>query len=657
MNITQNNIIEITLTYLPGYAEYLLLHKKELFAETFIKNAYALNIPLLKYFDTLKPEERFRISMDSNTRLLTALQLQNIEDYIETSRQNWVNNQLPVVAKDQVVVEDISLVNFARKKTFFDLLHHYTTDPLQLVEIVQEIGRFMLALESVMFKTYIKLQQDELQRTNDELQKSEHQLLEAQSLARIGSFEWDLTGNSQSTYTPEIIKIFEFEKVRDLESFMTDVHPDDRLKLQASIEKAMHDGNYECEYRYKRFQEKILYTRGKVFFEKGKPVKMVGTIADITERAQLISKLQESEELSKQAHALTNTGNWKWLLDRDEIEWSDEMYRIYGMQPYAEKITFNRFLTFIHDDDRSRRIDEITNALKTGKASDYIMKIITKKGEEKILKGKSQVIIDKNNTIIGMLGTCQDITYEFKLTAELKKKNEELVRKNKDLESFNFIANHDLQEPLRKIQLYSNRILHDGTELLPENLLKNFKKISQASCRMQKNLADFLVFYQGFTAQEDPYEFQIGRLMDEIRLEFAEIISQKSAELTIQDTSPVYGVKARMKQMLKHLISNALKFSKKGEPSRILVTSSTESMADGNTYIKLTIKDNGIGFDPKYSERIFELFQRLHNKDEYSGSGIGLSLCKKIAEEHRGWITAVSEPGVGTEFSVFLPRK
>ena len=656
MNLVKDDIIDLRLDYLPGLASYILEYKREEFVKTLLANSYEADIPILKYFRSMPAEEMFKISMESNTMLLTALKNKTPLEYIQFSAQNWIKNQLQIISRDQVVVEDITLINYARKKTFREMLQYYTQETAKMVRIMDEVDRFSLTLDSVLFKTYFGIQQEKLKDANNELQKRETELLEAQSIASIGSFEWDLSGNHNSSYTPEVFKIFELEKTSSLDAFLQDVHPDDRLKLQAAIEKAMHDGIYECEYRYNRNNKaKILNSKGKVFFENGRPLKMVGTVTDVTEKAQLIARLKESEDLSKQAQALTHTGNWKWTIEKDQIEWSDEMYRIYGLEPQSEEITFDRFVAFIHEDDRKRRLGEITDAIRTGKASDYIMKIVLRDGTQKILKGKGEVILDKNNHTVGMLGTCQDITYEYYLTAELKRKNEELVRKNRDLESFNFIASHDLQEPLRKIQLYSNRMVKEATDL-PPRLYKYFERISLASNSMQKMIEDFLLFYQSLGAQETASELDLNKIIEDIRTDLLEIITKKNAEISVVKLPVIIGIKPQISQMFKHLISNALKFSKQAEHLKISIDSSIENTEDDKAYYKISIRDNGIGFDQKYAKKIFELFQRLHSKDEYSGSGIGLPLCKKIAEDHKGWISVTSESGKGSVFSVWLPK-
>ena len=656
MNTTNEHIVDLHLSALPDYASYLLKDRLNDFVKNLYQISLGLNIPLLKYFAGMHEQEIIRLSTDGNIRLLTAIKNNTISEYIEESKDNWLRNQLPIITKTDVIADDIGLINYARKKAFRELLPDYTSNAHERLKIIDEIDRFTLTLESSLYKTYLSIQQEKLQGTNSQLKKREDELLEAQDLGKIGSFEWDLTGNNKSSYTPEVFKIFEFEQTSDLETFLNDVHPDDRLKLKGAMEKAFHDGSYECEYRYSRNNnDKVLYSRGRVIFDKDKPIKMVGTIADISEKANLIARLTENEELSKQAQALTNTGNWKWNIDSDTIEWSDEMYRIYGLEPQSEKITFHRFLSFIHDDDRNKRLAEISDAIKTGIAADYIMRINSQEGIPKVLKGKGRVLLDKFGKAIGMHGTCQDITNEHKLTSELKNTNEELLRKNKDLESFNFIASHNLQEPLRKIQTYSNRILDGDVGSIPEYLMKYLSKISHASNRMQKIVEDFLIFYHALNSDDESETIDLNAVVDDASELLTEIIIAKKGILTVDTLPNVKGRRLRMTEMFRHLLSNAIKFAKIDTRPEIKVSSKLFSSNEDKKYVVVSITDNGIGFDQRYSDRIFELFQKLHSQDEYSGSGIGLSLCKKIAEDHGGWISVVSQPQMGSTFNVFIP--
>lgn len=654
ISIPVKNLISLDLKYLPGYAQYLLDNKLREFVEMSLENARPLNIPMLKFFESLPHEELVKMSMESNRRLLTALSNNKALQYIETSKLHWINNQLPVINRDQVILEDITLVNYIRRQTFRDFLPAYSYSMEIMQQIMDEVDKFTASLDVNLFDGYVTIQQEKLRVAHATLQKKEKQLLEAQAISHLGSFEWDFTGK-ESSYTPEVFKIFEFDQTSNLEAFLDDVHPDDRVKVRNAIQGALATGDYECEYRYLRNNKnKVLWSKGKVTFDNGKAMKMTGTIMDVTEKHAIINKLKENEALSKQAQALTHTGNWTWLVDSNEILWSDEMYRIYGLEPQSEKITFERFAGFIHADDHDRRMTEINKALDTRVVEDYIMRIINPDGKEKVLRGRGQVVV-KDNRVMAMIGTCQDITLEFRLTRELESKNEALLRKNKELEAFNFIASHDLQEPLRKIQVYSKRVEMEGAGKMHDTILNYFTKISTASNQMQKMIEDFLLFSQAKQGDLPLEPVDLKKLLEEVRKDLAGKIEKSNTTIDVSDLPLVGCVEANVKQVFKELISNAIKFRKKLTPLEITITSERITGQDGKAYIGIAVKDNGIGFESKYATRIFDLFQRLHSKDEYSGSGIGLALCKKIMEDHHGWIEAESRKDIGSAFQLYFP--
>src|SRR5690349_18910105 len=290
--------------------------------------------------------------------MLTMLAANEVEKYIAHTMNNWLTNQLPQIKREQVHSQDITLVNYVRGKVLRQFIPSYTEDPSMWQKLVEELDRFTVILNSELFESYIELQREEIDKINAALKRREEQLLEAQDVGQVGSFEWDIAGK-QSSYTPQMFKIFEMEGPSNLTTFLDSVHPEEKEKVRKAIEKAFVDGDYECEYRYlKNGKEKVILSRGKVLFQDGKPIRMIGTITDVTEKHLIIRKLQESEKLHKQAQALTHIGNWSWLIRENRITWSDEMYRIYGLEPQSADITFERFLSFVHPEDKEQRISE-----------------------------------------------------------------------------------------------------------------------------------------------------------------------------------------------------------------------------------------------------------------------------------------------------------
>ena len=671
--------ISLHFRYFPDFASYVLHNELNNYVAELIRNYEEMDIPIMRFFKEMGADQRRAVVTGSSREMLTLLAANNARGFIDQTITNWLTNQLPKIKREQVHSQDISLINYIRGKVLRKFISAYTADISLWQHLMDEVHRFLVVLDAELYASYIDLQKEQIQQMNEALQKREQQLLEAQDVGGVGSFEWDLVG-TQSSYTPQILKIFERKAPTDLHSFLSEVHPDDRDRLKEAVEKAFVDGDYECEYRYvNNNKEKVLLSKGKVLFEDGEPRRMLGTVTDVTERHAIIKKLQESENLHKQAQAITHLGNWSWFINDNRITWSDEMYRIYGLPPQSEEINFERFMSFVDPDDRSRRFDQIKQALKTLKVEEYHFRITTADGVRKVLRGKGEVLADASGTPTVMLGTCQDVTGEFNLTQQLREReryleqlnrslhhaNNELSRTNEELESFNFIASHDLQEPLRKIQVYSNRILENGLEELSAPLKDYFERINLASRRMQKLIEDFLAFSQSFDAGQVPEKTDLNAIVEEVKAELITRIEDKHAQIETRNLPTVYAVPFHMKQLIVNLISNALKYTKPDVTPKILISGDVVSGTDVPdrsadpmfTYVKVKVEDNGIGFEPKYSMKIFELFQRLHGKNVYSGTGIGLALCKKIVRHMDGYIQAESVPDEGSVFTFYIPQR
>jgi PAS domain S-box-containing protein len=239
----------------------------------------------------------------------------------------------------------------------------------------------------------------------------------------------------------------------------------------------------------------------------------------------------------------------------------------------------------------------------------------------------------------------------------LEEKNAELERKNKELESFNYIASHDLQEPLRKIQLFHSRIYERDKEKLSEMSLEYFASISNAADRMQR-LIEALLSYSTTNFKGMAFEkVDLNEILADVLTDLEETIASRNARITVAGLPKASVIAFQFRQLLSNLISNGIKYSQKGVPPEINIT--CEEVQPDETkakkYWKISVKDNGIGFEQKYEHKIFELFQRLHGKTDFAGTGIGLAICKKIIENHKGFIKVASEVGAGSVFSVFLP--
>jgi light-regulated signal transduction histidine kinase (bacteriophytochrome) len=270
-------------------------------------------------------------------------------------------------------------------------------------------------------------------------------------------------------------------------------------------------------------------------------------------------------------------------------------------------------------------------------------------------------LLDKNNEVYRVLVIGHDITEISKTHEQLKQLNSELEKSNLNLEQFAFIASHDLQEPLRKIQTFSQLLERDLDN--KESIKKHLAKIMSSAGRMTDLIKAVLNYSRLSNEKGDYEEVDLKQVLDDVVSDLELKIIEKEAVIDAGNLPVICGNSLQLTQLFLNLISNSLKFSEKKPEIKIASTiiNKREAMGIDNfnnnngAFVKLIFKDNGIGFEQHYAERIFTVFQRLHGKQEYPGTGIGLALCKKIVDNHQGQISVRSTPGEGTEFTILLP--
>lgn len=247
--------------------------------------------------------------------------------------------------------------------------------------------------------------------------------------------------------------------------------------------------------------------------------------------------------------------------------------------------------------------------------------------------------------------------------ALLLEKNKELSRMNKELESFTYISSHDLQEPLRKIQTFSTEILNKEKAALSDKGKDYFNRIRSAADRMQQLIQDLLAFSMIKLNERTFENTDLKIIVEEVKNDLKDALEEKHARIETSALGHATIITFQFRQLMLNLISNSLKFSKYDTPPDIVISSRIlksdelveKALLPENEYCHITFSDNGIGFESHFGEQIFEVFQRLHGQEEYPGTGIGLAIVKKIVENHKGIITAKSEPGKGTTFNIYIP--
>lgn len=417
-------------------------------------------------------------------------------------------------------------------------------------------------------------------------------------------------------------------------------------------------------------EEHFSFSYNPVYMEAGGVGGILVMLAEIL--TPHIETLRQTEE---QFHGMTTEiEDYAILLldvNGNVRNWNRGAEKIKGYK--AEEIVGKNFRIFYPQKDQQERLPErlLNEAATKGKATHEGWRI-RKDGT----KFWGSIVItayhNRMNEIIGFSKVTRDLT-ERKLTeealhnyaAQLERKNLELQRSNSELMSFSYVASHDLQEPLRKIQAFSNLILEHDAHLISDTGKDYFNRMIKASNRMQALIDSLLEFSRTTTSQKKFEKADLNVLVEEVKLELREQIEESKAEIKSTVLPYLTVVPFQFKQLLYNLFSNAIKYAKKDQVPVINITSSVltadaidlERANPGVTYVRLSVTDNGIGFEQEYSDKIFELFQRLHARHEYTGSGIGLAICKKIAENHNGFMSAESEPGKGATFHVYLPAE
>ena len=282
---------------------------------------------------------------------------------------------------------------------------------------------------------------------------------------------------------------------------------------------------------------------------------------------------------------------------------------------------------------------------------------------ERVMLLNGQEIIKQNSSERLILLAIEDITESQQAKKNLEEKNIELERMNSELESFSYVASHDLQEPLRKIQTFAMRILEKEHENLSDTGKEYFRRMQNAAKRMKVLIEDLLSFSRVNNTEKNFETIDLHKIVEDVKKDFQEEIEQKMATIELFKTCTIKAIPFQFRQLIQNLIANSLKFQHPGKNPHITLSSSfvnsdtlrNEKLLPGTNYCHIIISDNGIGFEPEFNEKIFEVFQRLHRKEEYAGTGIGLAIVKKIVENHKGYITAKGELNEGATFDIFIP--
>lgn len=497
---------------------------------------------------------------------------------------------------------------------------------------------------------------------------------DTEELLQFGTWQWDVATDKIS-WSEGMYRIMGYDRdaapqLSD-EFYLSHVHPTDAEELRHIRSNAIATKTpFEYTYRITTHQrqQRIINIKMKfVLNERGEVVKGVAINRDVTEKTQMLHDLMHYKRIVGQKEEFLNVGNWELELGTNKMTWSDGMYQLLGYGPRDRKEDIDLFEFYrlhMQPEEIKRANNALQEILATGETYVRQSMLITKEGSVKAVEVFGKVLKDQQGKPVKVLGTVRDVTRLKEYEQELEVKVQELNRSNHDLEEFAYIASHDLQEPLRKLTTFGERLKNKCADQLSEDGTLYLNRM-MASAENMRLLIDNLLEFSRVTRTQNPFERRdLNEIVQHVLHDQYLEGEDGKAEIQVFDLPSVEMVTPQMKQLFNNLLSNAIKFHRKGVVPKITIRSEMLTkiekdklkLRNGHLYYRIMVTDNGIGFEEAYTEKIFQLFQRLHGKAEYPGSGMGLAICRKITDNHKGLIMADSTPGLGSTFSIILPE-
>lgn len=664
------------LNVLAGFAQFILEHHYEEFLKASLQTIQELKVPLLNFFSREAAE---KVSNISNTELLLYLAQNNHTAHIQKAIDRWKANQLRMLNRNEVVVDDITLVGYSRKVTFLKFLPYYTTDPIQIIALMKEVEMYILEYTSTTFKAFVEIMDDRMETHVQRLEESEALYKQAQALTHIGNYVSDLV-NNKLTWSDELYRIYELDPSNThITNAIVGIynHPEDAEMIKNHINHAretLEPFNFYYRIVLPHGRVKTIHAQGRIITDdQGQRIKMFGTAQDVTEQKEIEKKLLQNQTfIQRIADAIpaiiasynVHTGKYtfineglKKLLDYEPQQVLDEGTTFFMKLVHPEDVELlnkgNNSMLQEADEQHNNSTEPIIEFQYRMKHNNreyrWFHTFVT------VFQRNAQGLVEH------VLNISLDITERVKAEDILVQRTHELQLSNASLEEFAYVASHDLKEPLRKISLFTDRMARSKAKFTKAEQL-NYGKIISASLRMQQMIDDLLSLSL-ISATSQIEHCNLEEIFQEVIQTFDFKVEELKA-MIISDGLPFAEVvPAQMRQLFQNLLSNSLKFTRADATPIIKVTHRYitfdtvlhPGLRPANSYLEIQITDNGIGFEKEFQEKIFAVFQRLHHRHQYEGTGIGLAICRKILKNYGGTIVAEGQPNGGATFTLTLP--
>ena len=494
----------------------------------------------------------------------------------------------------------------------------------------------------------------ERKRAQEALQHSATDLREAQRIAHVGSWVWDVAAGTV-TWSEEMYHIFgpdpklpppsvpgpaelftsaSWGRLREAQQRTVEWGTAHHLDLEV----VRADGTRRWVAAHGQPERDVT----------GNVIRVRGTVQDVTERKWAEAALQRSEADLNEAQRIAHMGSWSRSFQTGALTWSEEIYSIFGRDPKLPLPVLSQSAQLFTAESWERLRAAQQKTLEFGTPYYLDLEVVRPDGTTRWIAAHGEAERDADGNVVGLRGTAQDITERKRAAEALAQKAEELARSNADLEQFAYVASHDLKEPLRAVSGCVQLLQRRCEGKLDDRAVQYIAHAIDGTLRME-TLIDGLLAFSRISTRGAKFEtVECAKVLETALQNLQTAIQESGAVVTLDPLPAVNGDGTQLVSLFQNLIGNALKF-RDSAPPRIHVGARRNGM-----YWHFSVCDNGIGIDPQYFDRIFGVFQRLHTRKEFPGTGVGLAICKKIVERHGGQIWVESVPGEGTTFHFSL---
>jgi PAS domain S-box-containing protein len=668
-----------TLSVLRQYALFLLQHKVEDFVSPDNKPA--------------TPPTLLTLTGWSSRDILEMLSAEPPQALTARARQKLLEPKDSTSKADPSVAFQLVTELNRLKKLFLGFLPVYTPDVAVAINIVHETDAFFFELQAQCFRVVLEDQQ-----------KRDNELQSAMKIAQIGSYQWDIQQDI-ITFTPQLYQIFGLEKEAEI-SYSTIgnlVHPDDKERFNQSVQESLEEQwPLDLEYRILRNgkEERVVWGKGQVSYENGKPAYMQGTILDVTEKRLTEFEVQYREAQLVEAQSIASIGSFDWDFINNTSSCTTELYRIFGW-PKERALNFKTFEELSHPNDLEKVFQSLHNAMTNQGPYDCEYRIIRPDNSQKWVWARGKVTFDKAGNGIRLTGTVLDITErkqaeeeinkknqaivaayqklegaqaelktinqglenrvkertldleqsileQQKSAEELRLKNNELEKINADLDNFIYTASHDLRAPIANIEGLII-VLAGMVDQQDPKFNKIFDLMETSISRFKTTIKDLTEISKvQKDIRQDVASIPLSEIVEDVLFDIEELIRSSGAKISTRfDVLEIKFSRKNLRSIFYNLISNAIKYSDSMRLPIVEISSSQEGNA-----IVVQVTDNGLGIPEGKTEKIFSMFKRLHSHVE--GSGVGLYIVKRIMDNAGGKIEVESKLGKGTSFYLYF---